>query len=415
MAAEAGPETDARAAAETAARTAYGRLVAFLSARSRDVAAAEDALSDAFLAALQRWPQDGVPDRPEAWLLTAARRKRIDRARRSATAVLAESDLIRQFEEAEAMAATASAFPDERLKLLFICAHPAIGPAVRTPLMLQTVFGFDAAGIASAFLLAPSAMSQRLVRAKAKIRAARPGFAEPGRADWPGRLEAVLGAIYAAFTAGWDDPSGLDGHRSGFAREAVALGRMTAGLLPGEGEALGLLALMLHCEARKAARRDGAGRFVPLAEQDTALWDRTMIAEAEIALGRAIEAGPPGRFTLEAAIQSAHVVRAVRGAPDWPAIVRLYDRLVVITPALGARIARAAAVGEVEGPEAGLAALDALDSDRLTDHQPWWAARAHLLAASSRRAEAAECYRRAAGLTADPAVRTWLLNRAATL
>lgn len=408
------PETtgQARAAADTAARAAYGRLIAFLSARNRDVAAAEDALADAFVAALETWPGRGIPDRPEAWLLAVARRRLVDRARRDTVAETATPDLVLQIEEAE-MAANAEdgAFPDERLKLLFICAHPAIAAPVRTPLMLQTVFGFDAARIASAFLTAPAAMGQRLVRAKAKIRATRPGFAEPGRPDWPDRLDAVLSAIYAAYTAGWDDPAGLDGPRSGFAREAIALGRMTAALLPDEGEAQGLLALMLHCEARKPARRNATGDFVPLSQQDTGLWDPSLIAEAETALRRALACGPPGRFGLEAAIQSAHAVRRVRGTADWDAVVRLYDRLITVTPALGAQIARAAALGESRSAEAGLLALDQIDPDRVKGHQPWWATRAHLLHETGRLAEAADAYRRAAGLTTDPAVRNWLLAR----
>ncbi|MEN0653443.1 MULTISPECIES: RNA polymerase sigma factor [Hyphobacterium] len=416
MAADPSQAGQARAAAETAARTAYGRLIAWLSARNRDVASAEDALADAFLSALETWPLRGVPERPEAWLLAVARRRLVDRARRNATAETAAPDLVRQIEEAEMTAnAEASVFPDERLKLLFICAHPAIASNVHTPLMLQTVFGFDAARIAAAFLTAPAAMGQRLVRAKAKIRATRPGFGEPGRSDWPDRLGAVLSAIYAAYTAGWDDPAGLDGVRSGFAREAIALGRMTSALLPGEGEAHGLLALMLHCEARKPSRRDMAGDFIPLSRQDTSRWDRSLIAEAETALRRAIECGPPGRFALEAAIQSAHAARMVRGSADWDAIVQLYDRLVTVTPALGAQIARAAALAESGRADAGLAALDRIDPGRVSDFQPWWATRAHLLAEAGQREAAGNAYRRAADLTADPAVRDWLLKRAAML
>lgn len=402
---------DARAVAEIAARAAYGRLVAWLAARSRDVAGAEDALSEAFLAALETWPARGIPVRPEAWLLAVARRKLIDRARRNQSHAAAEPDLIRQIEEAE-LATQDSLFPDERLKLLFICAHPAIAASVRTPLMMQTVFGFDAARIASAFLASPSAMGQRLVRAKTKIRAANLGFAEPDRADWPQRLGAVLSSIYAAYTSGWDDPAGLDGHRSGFTREAIALGRMVTAMLPRDGETHGLLALMLHCEARKPARRARDGAFVPLSEQDTDLWDPDMIAEAETSLRRAIECGPPSRFALEAAIQSAHAARKSQGRADWQAITRLYDRLVEVTPALGAQISRAAAIGEVDGAAPALAVLEAMDPDRVSQHQPWWATRAHLLSKAGRTAEAAEAFRRAAGLTADPAVRRWLLQQA---
>ncbi len=246
----------ARGTAEAVARAAYGRLVAYLAARSRDVAAAEDALAEAFAAALRVWPETGVPERPEAWLFTAARRQLIQAGRRQAVRGAAEPTLALLAEERQDRAP--DAFPDERLKLLFVCAHPAIDPAARAPLMLQTVLGLDAARIASAFLVAPAAMGQRLVRAKTRIREAGIAFAVPEPEELPERLAAVLDAIYAAYGSGWEDAAGTDARRKGLTAEAIWLARLVTALLPGEPEARGLLALMLYCEARAAARRDAA-------------------------------------------------------------------------------------------------------------------------------------------------------------
>ena len=226
---------DARRAVERAARDSYGRLVAFLAARSRDVAAAEDALGDAFRAALEAWPRTGIPTRPEAWLLTAARRRLIDRTRHAGVHDAALPTLLAAADEAEDAATGDSIFPDERLALLFVCAHPAIDAAARTPLMLQVVLGLDAARIASAFLVQPGAMSRRLVRAKAKIRDAGIRFALPDAGDLPDRLDAVLGAIYAAYGSGWDDVAGADPRRRGLAAEAIDLGRLLVG--PAAGRA----------------------------------------------------------------------------------------------------------------------------------------------------------------------------------
>ncbi len=401
----------ARGAIEQAARAAYGRLLAYLCARSRDIAAAEDALGEALLSALTHWPEHGLPAAPEAWLLTTARRKLTDRARRAAVAAKGEAELVRAAEEL----ALTDDFPDDRLKLLFVCAHPAIDAAARTPLMLQTVLGLNAARIASAFLTAPEAMGKRLVRAKAKIREAGLAFATPEREDLPARLEAVLEAIYAAFGAGWDDDAGAGEAASGLAGEALFLADLVARLLPDESEPHALRALMLHAQARRAARRDAAGAFVPLAAQDSRLWSRPLIAEAEAALARAAARGPAGRFQLEAILQSLHASRAAGGATPWAAIVQIYDLIAARTPTVGALVARAAALGEARGPEAGLAALAALDPARTRAYQPYWAAHAHLLAAAGRPAEAADAYARAAGLTSDPAVRAFLLARRAGL
>ena len=254
----------AHRAAERAARQSYGKLVAWLAARTRDVAGAEDALSDAFAAALATWPNQGVPRAPEAWLLSAARHRLIDMARRRRTGEMAADRLLLSIEEASARAGDTGGVPDHRLRLLFACAHPAIDPAMRSPLMLQTVLGLDAATIAAVFLVPPATMGQRLVRAKRRIRDAGIPFRLPEHADLPARLDAVLEAIYAAFSAGWADPAGLDQRRQGLVDEAVWLGRLLAELLSEEPEALGLLALMLHAAARSAARRDGGGGYVPL-------------------------------------------------------------------------------------------------------------------------------------------------------
>lgn len=250
---------DARCAIEHAARDSYGRLVAFLAARSRDVAAAEDALADAFEAALETWPLCGVPQKPEAWLLTVARRRLIDNARHVRVQTDAAPTLRAAAEEAEELA-TGMVFPDERLKLMFICAHPAIAAATRTPLMLQTVLGLDAARIASAFLARPTAMGQRLARAKAKIRDARIRFELPEAQELPARLDFVLEAIYAAYGSGWDDAAGADPRRKGLAADAIDLGRLLLQHMPAAPEAQGLLALMLYCEARlgAGARRPAA-------------------------------------------------------------------------------------------------------------------------------------------------------------
>lgn len=402
--------TDAHRAAEEAARGSYGRLVAYLAARSRDVAAAEDALAEAFRAALETWPRDGVPDRPEAWLLTAARSRLIDRARRAAVRADAEPTL-RLLSDEMQEASRAAEIPDDRLRLLFICAHPAIDADVRTPLMLQTVLGLDAARIASAFCVAPATMSQRLVRAKAKIRVAGIAFELPEPRELPLRLDAVLESIYAAYGAGWDDAAGIDPRRRGLSDEAIWLARLLVHLMPDEPEARGLLALMLHCEARRPARRGPGGEYVPLSEQDVALWSAPMIDEAERQLATAARAKAPGRFQLEAAIQSVHAHRAVTGRTDWEEILLLYEELTRLAPTLGALAGRAAALGSARGPAVGLAALDAVAPESVVSYQPYWAVRAHLLAGLGRTDEARAAYTRAIGLSEDERVREFLAAR----
>src|SRR5215510_8071860 len=242
-------------AIEAVARDSYGRLIAYIAARTGDIADAQDALSDALVAALENWPTNGVPNKPEAWLLHVARNRLTDASRRKEVRQKSEEFLQQIAEEAQTVAKVHEYFPDERLKLLFVCAHPAIDPAARTPLMLQAVLGIDAARIASAFLVSPAAMSQRLVRAKSKIRDAGIAFEVPEMDELPNRLEAVLDAIYAAYGAGWEYAVGADPHSTHLAEEALWLARLVVGLLPDEPEAKGLLALLLHCEARRTARR----------------------------------------------------------------------------------------------------------------------------------------------------------------
>jgi RNA polymerase sigma-70 factor (ECF subfamily) len=404
---------DAAATAEAVARGSYGKLVAFLAARTRDVAAAEDALAEAFASALAHWPLTGVPGNPEAWLMAAARRKAIDahraaRRRQDAAphlALLAEELATQDFTE----------IPDERLKLLFACAHPAIDEAVRAPLMLQTVLGFDAAAIASAFLVSPAAMGQRLVRAKTRIRESGIAFRVPERTEWPERLPPVLDAIYAVFAEGWADPMGADAAERALASEAIWLGRLVTLLLPDAPEALGLLALMLHAEARRAARRDADGAFVPLSEQDITLWDGAGMAEAERLLLRAAAMGEIGRFQLEAAVQSAHAMRCRGGGADWSAIVTLYDALWDMTGSPVIAINRAVALAETQGAEAGLAALATVAEKSVSQYQPYWSARAHLLAKAGAADEARKAYDRAIGLEIDPAMRHFLQKRRAAL
>jgi RNA polymerase sigma-70 factor (ECF subfamily) len=397
-------------AAETVARRSYGKLVAFLAARTGDLAAAEDALADAFAAALADWPASGVPRSPEAWLMAVSRRRLIDAARRRRTIGDAAAHVRLLAEELDAPMDD-MAIPDGRLALMFACAHPAIDPTVRAPLMLQTILGFDAGSIASAFLVSPATMGQRLVRAKAKIRQAGIPLRVPERAEMPERLDAVLAAIYAAFTGGW-----LEATQRDLADEALWLGRLVASLLPEEPEALGLLAMMLHAEARHAARRDPDGDYVPLAEQDTSLWDEGLIEEAETLLWRASAMAAIGRYQLEAAVQSAHAARRLAGRTDWAAIARLYAALSAITDSPVVAINRAIAMAEWRGPEAGFVELEALATDRRLDgYQPYWAARADLLARLGRAEEADQAYQRAIGLEADPAVRAFLARRRALL
>ncbi|MBO0901152.1 RNA polymerase subunit sigma-70 [Cellulomonas sp. zg-ZUI222] len=392
----------ARAAAERAARDSYGRLVALLAAQSGDVALAQDALADAFEQALTRWPDDGVPRTPDAWLLTVARNRIRDVWRSAAhrrTAPLPDDALADLPADDPLADVDPAAIPDRRLALLFVCAHPAIAADVRTPLMLQTVLGLDSAQVARAFAVTPAAMQQRLVRAKRRITRARIPFVVPDRSAMAERLPPVLEAVYACAAVTWrQDARDLAG-------EAQHLAVVLAALLDDEPEAWALAALV----TLSLARRQPPGVFVPLDEQDPTTWDADLLTEGEALLRRAQRPGVPGRFRLEAAIQAVHADRRRTGRTDWAALRTLYTALDAVAPSLGGRVALAAVVGRVDGPDAGLTALPPEPSPAF---QPWWAARADLLARAGREAQAAEAFRRAAELTDDAAVRAYLLARA---
>lgn len=398
---------------EQTARDAYGRLLSYLAVNWRDLQAVEDALGDAFLAALEAWPRVGIPDKPEAWLLTAARRRLIDRARRTRVSESALPTLAAMSEDAQRLDSSSSAFPDERLRMMFLCTHHAIDPAMRTPLMLQTVLGIDAARIASAFIVKPSTMSQRLTRVKAKIRAERITFEMPDAGEIPERLDFVLEAIYAAYGSGWDEVGMTDSPRKGLTEEAIYLGRLLVQFAPREPEVNGLLALMLHCEARREARYDEEGNYIPLSEQLCTRWQQSLILEAENYLHMASQANRIGRFQLMAAIQSVHAQRLWTGRTEWEAIAQLYEGLIRMSSTLGAFVGRAAAVAEAYGLEQGIAFLEAIPSSEVVSYQPYWALAGHLYKRMHRKEEAQLAYSRAIGLSKDASIRRFL-NRQAT-
>jgi RNA polymerase sigma-70 factor (ECF subfamily) len=420
-------EVDAPAAASAAARRSYGRLVAWLAWQWRDIAAAEDALSEALLKALLRWPVDGIPKSPEAWLLAVARRELLLSARRQRRDEDPLVTILHPGELSEAPAAPI--IPDDRLRLMFVCTHPAIDPAMHSALMLQTVLGITAERIASAFLVSPQAMARRLVRAKAKIRDGGIRFDEPLADELAERVQAVLEAVYAAYVldtrtaaaimqsapAAADDPALPDD----LADEALFLARLVSDCLPEEPEALGLRALLAFCEARRPARLDEHGAFVPLDRQDPRHWDAALLEEARQALKRAAALRRPGPLQIEAAIQAAHCDRQHTGVVPWIAIAQLYQRLIERAPTIGARIGQAAALAhaspDAQGADLGLRVLDDIEPSAIASHQPWWAARAHLLAQAGRAEEAAAAYRRAMALSTDPALRAFLAGRLAGL
>jgi RNA polymerase sigma-70 factor, ECF subfamily len=396
---------------ERAARESYGKLLAYLASRC-GLDAAEDALADAFTAALEHWPNEGVPERPEAWLLVVARNRALDGIRRRSRETNALEAMAHLTRVAQRAYESDHGPHDDRIGMLFACAHPAIAPELRAPLMLQVVVGLDAARIASAFLIAPSTMSQRLVRAKRKIVAAGIPLTVPEPEAFSERLDAVLAAIYTTFGQGWDDPSETDPRTRGLAREAIWLCRLVCDTCPNEAEASGLLALMLHAHARRRARRSAHGGFVPLDEQDPQNWDHALIDEAESILKDAVKARSLGRFQLEAAIQSAHSVRRFGREPDFEAIVLLYDALLALTRSPVVALNRAVALCAALGPAAGIASLDAItDAERMVHYQPYWAARADMLARCGETERARDAFERAIGLTIDPAARAYLASR----
>lgn len=389
------------AAIDATIRTSYGKLVAIIASRTGDVEGAEDAISDAVIAALEHWPAQGIPENPTAWLLTVARRRIIDEGRRSDRLRTYHSDVVACISEWNAHGTTDPDLPDERLSLMFACAHPAIAPSVRTALMLQCVLGLSAERIASAFLTSPSSMSQRLVRAKAKIRATGLALDIPHPRHLATRLPFVADAIYAAFTTATDD----------LEEESIELARIMMTLMPDEPSIQGLLALMLFSYARRHARSNITGAFVPLHEQDPEQWDHRSLHEATSIIERLMAAGHTDRFTIEAAIQHAHSGRLRGEATPWAMIVELYDALVARTSAIGAAVARAVAVAEAHGPDQGLTALDSLDPERVRHYQPYWVARAHMLTQIGDPLQAHACREKAIGLTQDPMMRAYLISQ----
>lgn len=408
---------DASAAAVRVARESYGRLVAWLAWQWRDIAAAEDALADAFATALARWPVDGVPASPEAWLMTAARRRLLMAARHRR---VTEDPAFTALLPADGGAAEpAPAIPDARLRLMLVCAHPTIDATIQSALMLQVVLGLPVTRIAQAFLVGTEALAKRLTRAKAKIRDTRIRFEEPDAADLAPHVDAVLEAIYGAYALAWnvgtDDDTGVAGPATDpaddaeLAGEAVYLAELVASQLPAHAEAHGLIALLWASEARSRARRDAHGAFVPLDRQDPAAWDAQLLFRADQRLAHAARLGRTGPFQLEAAIQAAHVSRRVTGTTPWADIVYLYERLLALEPTIGARIGHAVALARARrDPAAGLEALDAIDASRIAHHQPWWAARAQLLAESGQPGEAAGAFARALALTRSGSLRRYL-------
>lgn len=391
---------------EEVARASYGRLVAYLASVTGDIASAEDAFGDALLAALTTWPERGVPEKPDSWLLTAARRNVIDAARRREVARKSLPAMARAMEE-RAEIESSGPIPDERLRLMFACAHPAIAAPMRSPLILQAILGLDAARISAAFVVPAATMGQRLVRAKAKIKVAGVPFRVPDVDELPERLVSVLDAIYAAYGTAWDDAESRDPGRAPLTIEAIRLARLLVELVPAEPETYGLLALLLHSDARRDARRGPFGEYVPLTEQDVSQWSRDLIREAGEHLAEALRLGRPGPYQLQAAIQSLHNLRAATGETNWAAIASLYDGLVQLAPTLGTAVARAAAYREANGPETAMRLLDALPREQMRRYQPYWVVLAHC-EADLGLPGAGDSARTALELTDSPAVRAHL-------
>jgi RNA polymerase sigma-70 factor (ECF subfamily) len=399
-------------AAIAGART---RVVSGLAARFRDLDLAEDAFSDAALTALAVWPADPPRD-PVAWLWRASLRKALDALKRRRTRETAVHDVPPPEPTPEDLALLADEpIPDERLRLIFVCCHPAIALEARAALTLKVVCGLSTGRLARAFLVAESAMLQRITRARRKIAAAGVPFEVPARDAWPGRLSAVLATLEIAYAQAYEDAA-LAGDAADFAAEVLRLSGLLVELLPDDPEVLGLAALVRFAEARRRARLDGQGAMVPLSEQDVRLWDRALIGEGAGLLDRAAGKKATGPYQIMAAIHGAHLSRSVGGEAPWPAIVALYDALTVLRPGPVTAVNRAVAVGMASGAEAGLAALAAIRADRrLEGWLPWQAARAALLSAAGRSEEARAAYDAALALGPAPAERVYLERTRATV
>jgi predicted RNA polymerase sigma factor len=397
------------------ARQSYGRLLALLASRSGDLAGSEDALAEAFAQAVETWPNKGVPTNPEAWLMAVAKNRQLD-VWRSAAHQTSVPLIEEEVEDVLITDIDHDAIPDERLKLLFVCAHPAIDSALRAPLMLQTVLGLEAEAIGAAFLVPTATMAQRLVRVKRKIKDAGIPFETPSQSDMPARLESVLEAIYGAYSIGWQDWLGSieqsdRGPDDSFAEEAHYLANLLAQLLPDEPEVLGLASYVALASSRRNARFDSLGNFVTLDQQDTSIWNSDRIRFGETLLQTASSMGKFGRFQLEAAIESVHIDRRRSGSTDWASLTLLYEGLLRSAPSMGAAVARAVAVGHAQGYIQGLGALEQIPEDMRTRFQPAWVAKAHLLEMGGDFVAALKAIDDAITLTIDIKLREYLLKR----
>jgi RNA polymerase sigma-70 factor (ECF subfamily) len=389
-------------------REEHGRAVAVLVGVFGDIDIAEEAVQDAFIAALQRWPSRGLPPSPAGWIITTARNRAIDRLRREASrddrhvqaALLHARD--EPIEE--------GAVRDDRLRLIFTCCHPALATGAQVALTLRLLGGLTTAQIARAFFVPEPTMAQRLVRAKGKIRDAKIPYRVPSEADLPGRLRAVLAVVYLIFNEGHTASSGDRLVRENLCAEAIRLGRLLTGLMPDDPEVLGLLALMLLIESRRAARTTAGGDLVLLADQDRDRWDRRLIAEGQAIVQRCLQRNEPGPYQLQAAINAVHSDAPAAAATDWRQILQLYDQLLSLAPGPVVALNRAVAVAEVEGPLAALALVDDLDLD-LGGYHVFHAIRADLLRRLGRDAEAAQAYEAASALTENAAEREFLRRR----
>jgi RNA polymerase sigma-70 factor (ECF subfamily) len=400
------PEPVGRAEVERVFRDDYGRCVATLTRLLGDIGLAEEAVQDALVAALEAWPRTGVPPSPTGWIVTTARNRAIDRWRREATRGdrHAQAALLFTHEHEEV-----GVMPDDALRLVFTCCHPALAPAAQVALTLRLVGGLTTEEVARAFLVPEPTMAQRIVRAKAKIRDARIPYRVPEEHELPGRLRSVLAVVYLVYNEGYVATSGDHLDRVDLAREAVRLARLIVELMPDEPEAKGLLALLLLGESRRAARVAADGSLVRLAEQDRGRWDPALVAEGQALVRACLRRGMPGPYQVQAAIAAVHADAATVEDTDWTSIVALYDQLLAVAPSDVVRLNRAVARAEVDGPAPALDDLEALGS--LDGYHLWHAARGDLLERLGRRAEAADAFDRAALLTSNEAERRLLRDR----